>query len=148
MDAVLALGLLFALAAGSAVVPVAGVEAFLVGYLLLNPGVVPWWLAGLVTALGQLTGKAVHVVLAGRVAAVPEVHRRLAGTMARCRRRPRTAAGIVLLSASVGLPPFTAVVPAAAASGLDLRRLVPVAAAGRIARFLALAGIPELLAVL
>jgi hypothetical protein len=96
--------------------------------------VVPWWLAGLVAAVGQLMGKVVHVV-----------HRRLEATIVRGRRRPRTAAGVVLLSSTVGLPPFTALVPAVALRGLDLRRLVPVAAVGRIARFLLLAGVPELI---
>ena len=139
------LALLFAVAVGTAVVPVAGIEAFLVGYLLLHPGEVPWWLAGLVAGVGQLLGKVVHLQLASRVAVVPAVHRRLAPTIERCGRRPRTAAGVVLLSATVGLPPFTALVPAVAVSGLDLRRLVPVAAAGRIARFLVLAGAPELI---
>lgn len=139
-----ALGLLFAVAVGTAVVPVVGLEALLVGVVVLQPAV-PWWLAGLAAAAGQLVGKAAHVLLARRVVAVPAVGSRLAGAVERCRAHPRTAVGTVALSATVGLPPFTALVPAVAASGLDLRRLVPVAVLGRTARFLVLAAVPELL---
>jgi membrane protein YqaA with SNARE-associated domain len=140
--------LLFAVFLGTAVLPVVGAEAFLVAFMALHHAAVPWWVAGPVAAAGQLTGKAVHVLLAGRAAALPRVRRRIAGLTARCRARPRSATGVVLLSATVGVPPFTAVVPAVAAAGLDLRRLVPVAALGRTARFTALAAVPALVGLL
>lgn len=140
--------LLFGVFAGTAVLPVAGAEAFLVAFMAVHHAGVPWWVAGPVAALGQLSGKAVHVLLAGRFAAVPAVHRRLAATVERCRAHPRSAAGTVLLSATVGLPPFTVLVPAAVVAGLDLRRLVPVAALGRTARFTALAAVPGLVGLL
>lgn len=136
---------LFAVFAGTAVLPVAGAEAFLVAFMAAHHAGVPWWMAGPVAATGQLSGKAVHVLLAGRFATVPAVHRRLASAIARCRAHPRGAAGTVLLSATVGVPPFTAMVPAVAMAGLDLRRLVPVAALGRTTRFTALAAVPDLI---
>ena len=142
--AVLGLGLLFGVAVGTAIMPIAGVEALLVGFMLVPGQSVPWWVAGLVAAAGQLCGKVVHLRLATRVAVIPAVHRRLAGTVERCRRCPRTAAGVVLMSSTIGLPPFTALVPAVAASGLDLRPLIPVAVVGRTLRFLVLAGSPAL----
>lgn len=140
--------LLFAITLGTAVLPVAGAEAFLVGFMVMHGEAVPWWVAGPVAAAGQLLGKTVHLLLAGRFATVPAVHRRLAPTVARCRARPRSAAGVVLLSSMVGLPPFTAMVPAMAMSGVDLRRLLPVAALGRTARFTALAALPTLVDLL
>ncbi len=139
---------LFAVFAGTAVLPVVGAEAFLVAFMAVHHAGVPWWVAGPVAAAGQLAGKGVHVVLAGRIAALPAVRARLAATAARCRAHPRGAAGAVLLSATVGVPPFTAVVPAVVAAGLDWRRLVGVAALGRTVRFSALAAVPGLLALL
>lgn len=140
--------LLFAVFVGTAVLPVAGAEALLVAFMATHHAGVPWWVAGPVAAAGQLSGKAVHVLVAGRVATVPAVHRRLASTVARLRSHPRTATGTVLLSATVGLPPFTVLVPAVVLAGLDLRRLIPVAAAGRTARFTALAAAPGLVGYL
>ncbi len=139
---------LFAVFAGTAVLPVVGAEAFLIAFMAVHHAGVPWWVAGPVAAAGQLAGKAVHVALARRVAALPAVRRRLAPTVARCRAHPRTAAGTVLLSATIGMPPFTVVVPAVVAAGLDWRRLVGVAAAGRTVRFTAIAAVPGLLALL
>ncbi len=139
---------LFAVFVGTAVLPVAGAEAFLVAFMAVHHAGVPWWVAGPVAAAGQLTGKAAHVLLAGRIVALPVVRGRLAGTVARCRAHPRRAAGTVLLSATVGVPPFTVVVPAVVVAGLDWRRLVGVAAVGRTARFTALAAVPGLLSLL
>jgi membrane protein YqaA with SNARE-associated domain len=139
---------LFAVFAGTAVLPFAGAEAFLVAFMAVHHAGVPWWIAGPVAAAGQLTGKAVHVVLAGRVATLPAVRARLAATAARCRAHPRGVRGAVLLSATVGVPPFTVVVPAVVVAGFGWRGLVAVAALGRTVRFSALAAVPGLLALL
>lgn len=139
---------LFAVFAGTAVLPLAGAEAFLVAFMAVHHAGVPWWVAGPVAAAGQLTGKAVHVVLAGRVATLPAVRARLAATAARCRAHPRGVRGAVLLSATVGVPPFTVVVPAVVVAGFGWRGLVAVAALGRTVRFSALAAVPGLLALL
>lgn len=157
IDALLAVALLFAVGAATGAVPLASAEAFLVGFLLLHPGTPPWWVAAVAVASGQLCGKVTHVVAARRAATSATVrrvrtHRLCAAlgdplgpvsrSLSRCARHRGAVGGMVLLSSTVGLPPFTALVPAVAVAPVDLWVAVPVAALGRLARFLLLAAVP------
>lgn len=157
VDALLAAALLFAVGAATGAVPLASAEAFLLGFVLLHPDPLPWWAAAIAIATGQLCGKLTHVVAARRAVASTTARRvgggrlgtaladplgPLSRSLGRCARNRGAVGGVVLLSSTIGLPPFTALVPAVAVAPVDLRVVVPVAVAGRLARFLLLAAVP------
>ncbi|ASU77628.1 hypothetical protein CDG81_04095 [Actinopolyspora erythraea] len=143
----------FAMSAGTAVVPVFSAEVYLVSVVLTQAGP-PWWVLGPVAAAGQLLGKAVHYLAARGVVRLPGLLNRAGrGEGWRwprrlhelCERHPVSGAGMVLLSGLVGVPPFAAVVLAAGMLRSSLVVWLPSAVLGRVARFCLLAAVPELL---
>ncbi|MBP2475952.1 membrane protein YqaA with SNARE-associated domain [Crossiella equi] len=140
---------LFGVAVGSGVLPVFSVELYLVGLAAARPDL-PWFWAGLVTGIGHVLGKLVHYYAARGVLDLPWVTRRLTSSTGRfarwfrhfqdtCAHRPWWSFSLVLLSASVGIPPYTVLVVVAGAGRLPLPVLLPAALLGRVARFCVLA---------
>ncbi|SFE26568.1 membrane protein YqaA, SNARE-associated domain [Actinopolyspora alba] len=143
----------FAMSAGTAVVPVFSAEVYLVSVVLTQHGP-PWWVLGPVAAVGQLLGKAVHYLAARGAVRLPRLLNRdgrrkgwrwphRLGEL--CRRHPVGGASTVLLSGLVGVPPFAAVVLAAGMLRVPWPVWLPSAATGRVARFCLLAALPGLL---
>lgn len=140
----------FAVSAGTGVVPVFSSELYLVGVMAAHPEL-PWWLAGSVAAVGQLLGKSVHYLAARGVVAVPRWVDGVrwgrwsdwSGRFQRwCRRRPLWSAGVVLVSAVVGVPPFAVVVVAGGAARLSPAVIVPSGVVGRVSRYCLVAALP------
>lgn len=137
----------------SALVPLVNAEAYLLGVAALTHAPNVWTLAGC-AAGGQMVGKVVYY-LAGRGAVrLPRMMRRkqrpgrwaarLERWRERAEERPVYAAGLVLLSAFVGLPPFAAISVLAGVVRLPAWLFVPLGLAGRYGRFAALLAIPGL----
>ncbi|AUS78668.1 hypothetical protein C1701_10150 [Actinoalloteichus sp. AHMU CJ021] len=146
----------FVLVAGVAflgsLAPIFSVELYLVGMAVTRPEL-PWWGLALSIASGQLAGKLVHYAAARGAVALPWLRdprsalgTRLTGLVRRLEilsaQRPWTCAAVVLGSSTVGLPPFTLLVPAAGAIRLPLRVLLPPAVLGRVLRFGVIAATP------
>ena len=93
-------------------------------------------LVALVTA-GQMTGKSFAYWMA-RTATQPRVaglQKTIDQWRDRLARRPRSALGVLLVSATVGLPPFYVVAPAAGALKVAFARFLVVGTIGRFVHF-------------
>ncbi len=135
-----ALLLLLAVSFVSAFVPVVNLEAYLAAQAAIIPGGITAKAA--VAALGQMLGKAIWYELGANVARLPwlekkvnspkwqakhdELEEQLAG-------KPWLTAGTLLLSASVGFPPFA--IMSVLAGDLKVRRLL-FWTTGYVGRFL------------
>lgn len=144
----------FVVSVGTGIAPVFSSEIYLVGVMVSHPEL-PWWLAGSVAAVGQLLGKSVHYLAARGVVELPRVlprSGRVTGRWSRwsqrfqgaCVQRPVRSAGVVLLSAVFGLPPFALVVVTSGLARLPLMVVVPPGVAGRVFRYCLLAALPGL----
>ena len=103
-------------------------------------------LVAVVTA-GQMTGKSVAYWIS-RTAARPRaagLQRAIDRWRDRLARRPRSALGVVLVSATIGLPPFYIVAVAAGALKLAFTRFLVVGAIGRLVHFALVALVPQLI---
>ncbi|MGO1050543.1 hypothetical protein [Crossiella sp. CA198] len=140
---------LFGVAVGSGILPIFSVELYLVGLSAVRPDL-HWFAAGLVTGAGHVLGKMVHYYAARGVLNLPWITRRINASNGRfatwfrhfqdtCAHRPWWSFFVVLLSASVGIPPYTILVVVAGAGRLPLKVLLPAALIGRVARFCVLA---------
>lgn len=97
-----------------------------------------------VATIGQMTGKLL-LYSAGRQGSrlrSPRIARQLENWRARCRTSPRYADRVVLVSSTVGFPPFIMTSLLAGAVRMDLTRFLIAGAIGRLVRFgaIALAG--------
>lgn len=141
----------------SALVPVINMEIYTVG-LLATHMALSWLAVGVVAAIGQMLGKAVFycagrgtVKLRTRLRRKVESHRTgrwsawLEKFQYTCNRHPGQAAGILLLSASVGLPPLAIMAVAAGAAKVSPVVFAATGLVGRTARFSAIAASPSLL---
>jgi membrane protein YqaA with SNARE-associated domain len=101
----------------------------------------------LVMTVGQMAGKTVMFVVGRRAGAVRSGAGAalLGGWRTRLQRDPRSAAGVVLLSALVGFPPFYLVSIAAGALDVAFARFLVAGAVGRLVHFGALAFAPHFL---
>lgn len=135
----------------SALVPVVNAETYLVAVAALTDPPDIWLLAGC-AAGGQMVGKCIYY-LAGRGALrLPGLlrrktrpgrwARRLEDWREKAEQRPVYAAGLVLVSAFVGLPPFAAIAVLSGVVRLSPWLFVPLGFAGRYGRFAALLAAP------
>lgn len=141
-------GLLTALAVAfaSALLPLLNVEAYVAAVTAGGVAGNLWLLCGVV-AVGQMVGKMMWY-LAGsrsmqlgwvqRKMAKPRRQRQLAVWQARVSGRPASAAGVVFLAGSVGLPPLAVVSVLAGQLRLPVQLFVLMGLAGRFVRFGAL----------
>ncbi|HEY2766392.1 MAG TPA: VTT domain-containing protein [Pseudonocardiaceae bacterium] len=145
----------------SALVPVVNAEIYLVALVTQQPQL-PWWQVGLAAAVGQLTGKLVFFYAGrgtlrlrrwssnGRRVDSRRSDRwsaRLARFQDTCQDRPVWSSGVLLTSATVGLPPFAATSLAAGVAGIRVELFLVTGLVGRFVRFGALAASPGLLSM-
>lgn len=141
----------------SAVLPVINLELYVVGLLVTHPHL-PWLVVGVTAAVGQMLGKAlfysagrgsVHLSARLRRKMDPERAGRWRARMERfqytCNRHPAKAAGILLISAAVGLPPFAVMAVAAGTAKVSPTAFATIGLIGRTARFSTLAAAPQLI---
>lgn len=141
----------------SAVFPLVNMEAYVVGLAAGQRGV-HWSLIGVAAAFGQMIGKLLFyyagnggVRLGSRLRRKTDSQRvgrwsaRLERFRKTCAQRPWWAAGVLLISASSGLPPFAAMAFIAGTAGIPVTTFVVTGLVGRTARFALLAASPGLL---
>lgn len=121
----------------SAVVPWVSAEILMLSLPALTPA--PGELATLVVigTAGQMLGKCLLYWTARRASAIRTAGRtgRMIQWGARFMDRPRRATGLVLLSASLGLPPFFAITLLAGAMKMNFSTFVAVGTLGRFVHF-------------
>lgn len=134
-------------AIASALVPVLNIEIYLSALAAAEP--VDVWLLALAAAAGQMIGKVVYYVLGRssldwawvrRKTDKPKFQAALARWQTRVEGRPWFAAGCVLLSASVGIPPFAIVSVLAGTLRMSFTMFVVVGLVGRVLRFASILG--------
>ncbi|GGM38247.1 hypothetical protein GCM10012275_06590 [Longimycelium tulufanense] len=144
----------FGVAVASALLPVISMELFLLGVVLKEPGL-PWWLLGLVIAVGQIGGKLLYFYAGRGHLRLPAILRRKSRSPGRwsarlerfreeCHRRPLLTAVVLLISAVASLPPFAATSIMAGIAHVPASTFVVTGFVGRFARFAALAAAPAL----
>lgn len=144
-------------AVASALIPVVNAELYIVALMTQQPQL-PWWAVGLAAAAGQMVGKVLYYFAGRGTLTLPaRLHRRTersgdgrwASRLDRfqetCQQRPVWTAGVLLVSASVGLPPYLAIAVLAGAGRVPLVTFLLTGMVGRFARFGAIAASPGLL---
>ena len=147
-------------AALGSVFPVVNIELYLIGVLSTNGGL-PWWALAVAAALGQLVGKTLlyfagqgSFVFGERLTRMTRVKRvgRWATWMEnfhhRVQDRPRWSLVVLFTSSVVGLPPYTVMCFASGAAGVPATGFLGISVLGRIAHFLIVAAVPEVIRVL
>jgi membrane protein YqaA with SNARE-associated domain len=155
--------LAFGVAVGSAILPVISIELFVLGLVTQQPHISCWWI-GFAVAAGQVLGKLVYFLSARGSLRLPAFLRRkekagkpdsefklrwkarLEAVRLRCHRHPHWMFGTHAVSSVVGLPPFMFTTVLAGLAGMSTTLFVATGAAGRFARFTALAASPALVA--
>jgi membrane protein YqaA with SNARE-associated domain len=138
----------------SALIPVVNAEIYLVALVTQQPQL-PWWLVGLAAAAGQMIGKLLFYYAGRGVLRLPRRLQRLsewerrgrwAGRLKRfqetCQDRPIWTAGVLLVSAGLGVPPFAAMAVVAGIAQVDVRVFAATGLVGRFIRFGAIAAFP------
>ena len=137
----------YMLALVSALVPWVNAEVLMLAALPFARS--PLHLALLVSlmTLGQMTGKSAMYWCSRRAALRPTLRMRhaMARWKARLDRHPRSALGLVLVSAAVGIPPFYMVSIVAGALNIAFGRFLVVGTFGRLVHFAALALAPQVI---
>lgn len=150
------IALTFGVCVLSALIPVVNAELYLVALVTQQPQL-PWWLVGLAAATGQMIGKLLFYYAGRGVVRLPNRLRRLSerGRRGRwaarlqrfqqtCRDRPVWTAGVLTVSAGVGVPPFAAMAVVAGIARVGVGTFVVTGLAGRFVRFGAIAAFPAL----
>ena len=151
------IGLTFGYSVVSALVPVVNAELYLVGLMTRQPQLA-WWLVGLAAAAGQMVGKLVYYYAGRGTLRLParlrhrserqsagRWSRRLARFQQTCQDRPVWTVGVLLASASIGLPPYLAIALLAGVGRVPLPTFLVTGLVGRFARFGAIAASPGLI---
>lgn len=136
----------FALTVVSAIVPWVNAEVIVLSLPALAPSRSTLVLLVLVATAGQMTGKLL-VYWAGRGSArapSPRVAQALERWRPRIAGNWRSAAGFVVLSSAVGIPPFFIMTLVAGALHMRLTTFLAAGTVGRLFRFGVLAVIPNL----
>ncbi|MGH3761209.1 hypothetical protein [Actinophytocola sp.] len=159
----------FGVAFGSALLPLASIELFLIGIAMREPHI-PWLLLGAVVAVGQVGGKLVYYFAAKGQLHLPRwLHRKRApgppserrvrwrlrtkrirawveSLREKCHRHPRWMVGTYGISSVIGLPPFMATSVLAGMVRMSLSAFLSAGLIGRFIRFSAVAASPALFA--
>ena len=157
-------------ATAAALFPPLSVELFTVGLILKQPEI-PWWLIGLVIAVGQFAGKLVYYYAGRGQLRLPQflhartkaptvekpeptgirrywhriwqwVRRAWSWLRERCQSHPYWMLGALACSSLIGLPPFAATSVLAGLAGLSVGSFALGVIPGRFARFALLAASP------
>ena len=136
----------YALAVVSALVPWVNAEVLMLSAIPQARSPVQLALLVSLVTLGQMTGKATMYWIARK--AVRPQSARLQQVIDRWRepleRRPQLALGVMLLSATFGLPPFYIITLAAGTFQIAFGRFLAVGTVGRLLHFAVLAFVPQL----
>jgi len=138
----------FALTAVSAVVPWVNAEIVLLSFTATASSPAVMALLVVVATAGQMTGK-LALYAAGRQgsrAPSPRVARLLDVWRPRCLANPSRADRLVLVSSTIGFPPFIMTSLVAGALGMDLARFLIAGSVGRLLHFGAVALLGNLIA--
>jgi membrane protein YqaA with SNARE-associated domain len=134
----------FGVCVAGAIIPFINTEIYLLSVAALTPRGFVWPLVTAAT-LGQMVGK-VAMFYAGR-GVLRIRHGRVRSAVdslrARLESRPLLAKGILLSSATVGLPPLYVVSVACGAAGMGVVSFFVIGSAGRLAHFAVVALIPR-----
>ena len=144
--ALLARASCFALTAVSAVVPWVNAELVLLSFTATASSPAAMAVLVVVATSGQMTGKLV-LYAAGRQGSrvsSPRVARLLDVWRPRCMADPRRADRLVLVSSTIGFPPFIMTSLLAGAVGMDLARFLIAGSIGRLVHFGALVALGNL----
>lgn len=138
---------LYALAVVSAVVPWVNAEVVMLSAVPLAQSPIHLGVLVALVTLGQMTGKSAMYWIS-RTTTRPRAPR-LQNAIDRWRdhlhRRPRSALGVMLISSTVGVPPFYVVAVAAGALHIGFGRFLTVGTIGRLAHFALVAFVPQLI---
>ena len=128
----------------SAILPWVNAEVIVVSFAALAHSPAEVALVVIVATSGQMLGKSV-VFWTGRRGERWRGHEGAWSSRWRERltARPRQTATLVLLSSTVGIPPFFLVTLAAGAYGMDFRQFFVAGTVGRLVRFGAIALLPH-----
>ena len=134
----------FGLTVVSAILPWVNAEVIVVSFAALAHSPAEVALVVIVATSGQMLGKSV-VFWTGRRGERWRGHEGAWSSRWRERltARPRQTATLVLLSSTVGIPPFFLVTLAAGAYGMDFRQFFVAGTVGRLVRFGAIALLPH-----
>ena len=137
----------YTLAIVSAVLPWVNAEVVMLSAVPLAES--PYQLGALVAlvTLGQMTGKTI-IYWASRNATrprTPRLQEAIDQWRERLHRHPGSALGVMLVSATLGVPPFYIVAIAAGALNVAFGQFLAVGTFGRLAHFALLAFIPQLI---
>ena len=146
----------FGVALASAFLPFIPIEAYLGAAVSESTQV--WWALALAATFGQMLGK-IAIFLLGRQSmqwswlqkrmAKYNVEKYVVRLTEAAERRPLAMDGIVLVSASVGLPPFAVISLVAGQLNMSLPRFLVIGSVGRFVRFGAVAlGVEQVLNLL
>ena len=146
----------FGVALASAFLPFIPIEAYLGA--AVSESTQAWWALALAATFGQMLGK-IAIFLLGRQSmqwswlqkrmAKYNVEKYVVRLTEAAERRPIAMDGIVLVSASVGLPPFAVISLVAGQLNMSLTRFLVIGSVGRFVRFGAVAlGVDQVLSLL
>lgn len=138
----------FGLTAVSAVVPWVNAELVLLSFTATASSPATTAVLVLVATVGQMTGK-LALYAAGRHgsrAPSPRIARLLDTWRPRCQANPSRADRLVLVSSTIGFPPFIMTSLLAGALGMDLARFVITGSIGRLLHFGAVALLGNIIA--
>lgn len=127
----------FGLTVVSAVVPWVNAEIVLLSFTATAPSPAAMAILVIVATAGQMTGK-LALYAAGRQgsrASSPRIVRLLEVWRPRCMANPARADRLVLVSSTIGFPPFIMTSLLAGALGMDLVRFVIAGSIGRLLHF-------------
>lgn len=137
----------YGLALVSAVVPWVNAEVLMLAALPFARSPLQLALLVALMTLGQMTGKSAMYWCSRRAAVkpTPRVRDAMARWKERLDRHPHSALGVVLVSSTVGIPPFYMVSILAGALHVTFARFLMVGTFGRLVHFAALALVPQLI---
>lgn len=137
----------YTLAVVSAVVPWVNAEVLMLSAAPLAGSPIQLAVLVALVTLGQMTGKSIMYWISRNATRprAPRLQNAIDRWGERLQRHPGSALGVMLLSSTIGLPPFYIVAIAAGALNVAFGRFLAVGAVGRLVHFALLAFVPQLI---
>jgi membrane protein YqaA with SNARE-associated domain len=136
----------YTLAVVSAVVPWVNAEVVMLSAVPLARSPIQLGVLVALVTLGQMTGKSIMYWISRNATRprAPHLQNAINRWRDRLQRHPRSALGVMLISSTIGLPPFYLVAMAAGALNVAFGRFLAVGTVGRLVHFALLAFVPRL----
>ena len=136
----------FTLAVVSAVVPWVNAEVVMFSAVPLAGSPIRLAVLVALVTIGQMTGKSIMYWISRNATRPrsPRLQNAIDRWQERLQRHPGSALGVMLISATIGLPPFYIVAIAAGALHVAFGRFLAVGTVGRLVHFALLAFVPQL----